>query len=115
MLALRISADVIMLCVIGSSGQSSSLLYREFKRPVQGIHKLIDLDWFREIPEESGLQTLFDVARHSIRTERDYGNVRGQRVLAKDFERFNTADSGQIDIHQDDLRMMGPRELYAQI
>ena len=48
----------------------------EFKRSFQRIHELIYLDWFGEIPEESRLQALLNVARYGIGTKGNDGDVR---------------------------------------
>src|ERR1022692_1222906 len=87
--------------------------YREFKCYLQRLHEFPDFDWFGEIAEESGLQSLLDVATHGVCTEGDYGDVRGCRVFAKDFERFNAADDGKIDVHEDHIRLVGARKLNA--
>ena len=59
---------------------------REFQCYFQGLHELIHFDWLAEIAEESGLEAFLDVANHGVCTEGDYGDVRGCRVGAKDFE-----------------------------
>src|ERR1017187_2115088 len=92
----------------------TGLLSSEFQSSVQRMHELIDLDWFGEIAEESCLQTLLDVAWHSVRAEGNHGNVRRGRVYAQDFQGFHTADAGQIDVHQDHRRLSGARYLNAE-
>src|SRR5579864_4632464 len=113
-LAFRMSAEVTMDLGPDSFGVAG-LLPGEFQCSVQGMHELVDLDWFGEIPEESCLQALFDVARHGIGTEGNHGNVRRCRVTAKDAQGIDTTDAGQIDIHQDDVGLLGARELDTQI
>ena len=88
---------------------------RKFQRHVQRIHELVDLDGLGEIVEESGLEALLDVAGHRIGAERDDRDMRRRRVCAQDFHRFDPADAGQVDVHQDHLRLIGARELDAEI
>src|SRR5687767_13439867 len=96
-LAFKISADLTM--AFDSLG-----LACEFQGNVQRIYELIHLDRLCEISEESCSQTLFDVPRHRICAESNHGYVRSGRVFAKDFQSVDTADAGQIDIHQDHVR-----------
>src|SRR3972149_11709099 len=84
--------------------------FREFQCYVQHIYELIDLDWFGEIPEESCLQALFDVAWHCICTEGNDGDVRRGWVFAQDLQGFDTANARQIDVHQDHLRLVVARK-----
>ena len=90
-------------------------LFRKFQCIVQGIHKFIDLDGFGEIAEESCLQSFLDIAGHGIGTEGNDGDMRRCRVFAQDFQRLDSADAGQIDVHQDHIREMGARKRYAEI
>src|SRR5579864_3015343 len=113
-LAFRISAELSMN-LRPDSYALADLMSREFQRHVQRIHELTDLDRLGEIPEESRLQPLIDVARHCIRAESDHRDVRRGRVLAKDFQSFETTDAGQIDVHQDHLRLVGAGKLDAQM
>ena len=89
-------------------------LFGKFQRHAQRVHELVDLDGLGEIPEESCLQALPDVARHGIRAEGHDGDVRGDRVFAQDFHCLDTADVRQIDVHQDHLRLGGARKLDAE-
>src|SRR5580693_1182985 len=92
-LAFRISAAVTM-ALNPSLFALMDLLCREFQRYVQRGHELIHLDWFGQVPEESGLKAFFNVARHCIRTQSNNRNVGGGRIGAKDPERFDAADAG---------------------
>src|ERR1035438_933734 len=98
-----------------SAGLTMAFLSSEFQCYVQCKHELVDLDWFGEISEESRLQTFLDVAWHGIGTEGNHGNAARCRVFAKDSQGFDPADAGQIDIHQDHLRLVRARKLDAQI
>ena len=40
--------------------------------------------------------------------------MRGCRVLAKDFQGFDSADAGQVDVHEDHIGLIGARQLDAQ-
>src|SRR5437016_5684583 len=78
---------------------------------VERIHELINLDWFRQISEESGLQTLVDVARHCIRAERNDGHVSRCCVFMQNSERLEAADVRQVDVHKDYFRLTAARKL----
>src|SRR5580704_3698345 len=80
---------------------------REFQRDFQRIHKLIDFDWLSQILEKSSLQASLDVARHCVGAESNHWDVGGRRIFVKDFESFETADSGKIDIHENYVRKVG--------
>src|SRR6185369_8634511 len=112
-LAFRISDALTMPFVLISFGLAGRLS-REFERNVQRFHELIDLDRFGEIPEKSCQHTLLNVAWHRIGAEGNDGDVRRRRIFAKDFQSFDTADAGQIDVHQDHLRMVGARKLNTE-
>src|ERR1700674_5738226 len=86
---------------------------REFQCYLQRLHEFPDFDWFGEIAEESGLQSLLDVAKHGDCTEGDYRDMRGYRVFAKDFEGFDAANAGKIDVHEDHIRLFGACQLNA--
>src|SRR5665647_25424 len=109
-LAFRMSVGLtIDLCPdsYGERGPLSS----EFQGDIQRLHELIDLDWLGEIPEEPGLQTLLDVARHGVGAEGHHRDVRRGRVLAKNSQGFDAADARQVDVHQDHLRQVGAGQL----
>src|SRR4029077_16079435 len=89
-------------------------LFGKFQAYVQRIRKLFDLDWFCQIPEESCLQDLLDVAWHCIRTDGNNGDVRRCRVFAQDLQGFETAHTGQIDVHQDHLWLVTVRKFDAE-
>src|ERR1700693_2961428 len=93
-LAFRISAELTMTFVLNLLALTD-LLSRAFQCYVQSIHELIDLDWFGEIPEESCLQALLDVAWHCIRTQGNHGDGRRRLVCAQDFQGFDTTDARQ--------------------
>src|ERR1700694_2495185 len=79
--AFRMSAELTMDLLA-----LNDLLRREHQGLFQSVHKLTDLDRFGQIPEESSLQALLDVARHRICTESNHGDVRGCRIFPKDFQ-----------------------------
>src|SRR5580658_2797411 len=85
----------------------NDLLRREFQGLFQRIHELTDLDRLGEIAEEAGLQAPLDVARHGICAEGDHWDVHRCGVSTKDFEGFNAADAGEIDVHEDDVGLVG--------
>src|ERR1700693_645869 len=101
-LALRISA-------------ASSMWLPGLERRVQSLHELLDLDRLGEIREESRLEALLDIAWHRIGAEGDDGDVRGRRIVAQDLQGVDTADPGQIDVHEDHVRLMSVRQLDAHI
>ena len=41
--------------------------------------------------------------------------MRGRRILAEDLQRLDAADAGQVDVHQDHLRLAGAGELDAHV
>ena len=41
--------------------------------------------------------------------------MRGRRVFAEDFQGFYAADAGQVDVHQDHVRLVGARKLDAHV
>jgi hypothetical protein len=42
-----------------------------------------------------------------------HGDVRGGRVFAQDFQGFDAADAGQIDVHQDHVRPVRAGQLIS--
>src|SRR5206468_8522232 len=95
--------------------EASSMCVRGVQGGVQRRHELRDLDRFGEIGEESRLEAFRDVAWHRIGAEGHDGNVGRRRVVAQDLHRFDPADPGEIDVHQDHVRLMGARQLNALI
>src|SRR5580692_88352 len=103
-LAFRMSTALTMSCFGG-----------EFERDSQGLHELVDSDWFCQVSEEASLETFFDVAWHGVGAEGDHGDMRGSRIFTKDVKGVDAADAREIDVHQDHVRQVGPRQLYAQV
>src|SRR5665213_1949023 len=91
-LAFRISAALTMELLI-----LNRLVCREFQRPFESIHELLDPDRFRQITEKSSLQALLAVTRHRIRAEGHHRDVRCGGVSAQDAQSFDAADAGKID------------------
>ena len=52
---------------------------------------------------------------YCIGTERNHRDVGSRRVFSEDSQRFDTADTRQIDVHQDDIRPRGARNLDAAV
>src|SRR2546421_7422016 len=99
-LAFRISAELI-------NGLRPSC---ELQSYIQCTHELVDIDRFSEVPEESRLQALLNIARHRICAEGDDGDMRRRWILAENLQSFNSTDPRQIDIHQDDIRLVKASE-----
>ena len=85
------------------------------QRDVQRVHELVDLDGLGQVVEESGLEASLDIAGHRVGAQRDDRDMRRRRVGAQDFHGLDSADAGQVDVHQDHLRLIGARELDAEI
>src|SRR5208282_3695362 len=111
-LAARISAEVT---IRPNLFDLHDFLRREFQRLFERSHELSDLDGFGQIPEKSSLQTFFDIARHGVGAEGDYGDVCRHRVRAEDLESFDAADAGKIDVHENHVRLVGACQLDAQV
>src|SRR5205085_10811371 len=95
--------------------EASRIDVRGFERGVEGLQELRDLDRLREVGKESGHEAFCDVAWHRIGTEGDDGNVSGRRIVVQDLHRLDSADAGQVDVHQDHVRLVGPCQLNPLI
>ena len=65
--------------------------FSRFQGRSQGVEEFLEFDRFGEIPEESRLEPLFDVAGHGIGAWGDDRYVRGGRVGAQDLQRYASA------------------------
>ena len=88
-------------------------MFREFQGHIQRVHELVDFDRLGEIAEESCCQALLHVARHGVGAERHHGQCAGHRVLRQDTERDESADTGQVDVHEYDVGPLGARRFDA--
>jgi hypothetical protein len=87
----------------------------EPERHVQRLHELIDLDGFGQVAERTRLP---DLSRYRAawrwRSAPPPGCARC-RVFGAGFSAPDTADAGQVDVHQDHIRQVGARELDAAL
>src|SRR5258705_12413985 len=95
MLAFRMS-DALTIGRCPASGASRGPVFGAFQRHAQRLHELVDLDWLGEIPEESRVESLPDVARYGIGAECDDGDVGRDGILAEDFSGLRTVQPGRL-------------------
>ena len=74
------------------------------KSTLGDFHIDVDLDRLGEIAEESCLQTFLDIVWHGIGAEGKHRDMRRCRISAQDFQRLDTADAWQIDVHHNHFR-----------
>src|SRR5687767_10843894 len=98
-----------------ASLDGSMILFRKSERDVQRLHELGDLDGLGQVTEKSGLESSLDVPWHRIRAERDHRDVRGLDVIPEDLQGLDSADAGQIDVHENHVRSMCAGELDAAV
>jgi len=94
-------------------GRLRSFSPRSLNRRLQRFRKFVDSDGLSEIAEESGVQSLVDIALHGVRAE-GYNRYMGRcRIFPQEKHRLDSTDSRQIDVHQNDIRQLPLRECHA--
>ena len=106
-------SDELIISIAAPHLLCLSIFFRKFQRHVQRIHELVDLDRLGEIAEEARLQAFLDIVRHGIGADGKHRDVRRCRIFTQDLQRLDAADAGQIDVHQDHLRLMDARQRDA--
>src|SRR5580658_3869108 len=84
------------------------LRLRVIQSHIQRFHELVDLNRLGEITEESCLETLLNIAGYCVGTECNYRNVQCGRIFGENSQCVDTADTRQIDVHQNDIRARRP-------